>query len=67
MAYIVLQHVSNKYAKSNEGKTLDNPVAVKYLSSILIQTSSKNYKKIIQRDTFIFGVQSMKGTIRFQK
>lgn len=31
MAYVVLQQVSNKYAKSNAGKTLNKPVALKYL------------------------------------
>ncbi|MBS8230293.1 hypothetical protein DYI41_05055 [Marinobacter salarius] len=31
MAYVVLQQVSSKYAKSNVGKTLEKPVALKYL------------------------------------
>ncbi len=31
MAYVLLQQVSNKYAKSNAGKTLEKPVALKYL------------------------------------
>jgi hypothetical protein len=31
MTYVVLQQVSNKYAKSNAGKTLNKPVALKYL------------------------------------
>lgn len=31
MAYVVLQQVSSKYARSNAGKTLDKPVGLKYL------------------------------------
>lgn len=31
MAYVVLQQVSNKYAILNAGKTLNKPVALKYL------------------------------------
>lgn len=31
MAYVVLQQVSSNYAKSNAGRTLDKPIALKYL------------------------------------
>jgi len=36
MAYVVLQQVSNKYAKSNAGKTLNKPVALKYLEKYFV-------------------------------
>lgn len=35
MAYVVLQQVSSKYAKSNAGKTLDKPVGLKYLNKFI--------------------------------
>lgn len=35
MAYVVLQQVSSNFAKRNAGKTLDKPVALKYLKRFI--------------------------------
>ena len=40
MPYVLLQQVSSKFARSNAGRTLDHPVALKYL------------KEVVSSDTF---------------
>lgn len=48
MAYVVLQQVSSAYAKSNAGKTLDKPVALKYLQKYL---APEKYQELQERYT----------------
>lgn len=43
MPYVVLQQVSSSYAKHNAAKTLDKPVALKYLKKYF---SDEEYQKL---------------------
>lgn len=46
MSYVVLQQVSNKYAKSNAGKTLDKPVALRHIQQYF---EPKRYTELLER------------------
>lgn len=62
MPYVLLQQVSSKFAKSNAGKTLDHPVALKYLKQV---ASTEDFDRISQKFTdgkaFFWGAKLERG------
>lgn len=62
MAYVILQQVSSKFAKSNAGRTLDKPVALKYLERYLRSDEYRTIKeKCPEGHCHIWGAKLERG------
>lgn len=62
MPYVLLQQVSNKFAKSNAGKTLDHPVALKYLKQFAgPQDFDKLSEKFKDGKAYFWGAKVERG------
>ncbi|MCA9325800.1 hypothetical protein KDA23_07140 [Candidatus Saccharibacteria bacterium] len=62
MAFVILQQVSSPHAKANARKTLDKPVALKYLTEYFTSDEYESLKKKFPNEVFyIWGAKLERG------